>query len=61
MNTDTIKMATNKKYSGFAEDIKDELKSRLAANPEVSNYIKEVESAQAFKNAFANINSGEAL
>lgn len=59
--TDTIKAVQEKNFSGFADDIKGELRSRLAQHETIRAYAQEVQTYQDYRQAFSDINSGVSL
>lgn len=59
MEKEVIQMAIDKRYSDFSDAIKQELKTKLANQPDVAKYASDYDKIQDMKQAFAKINSEE--
>lgn len=52
---DIIDLAKEGRYNDFANEIKEQLKTKLASNEVVSSYIREVEKIQSQKEIYKSI------
>lgn len=52
---DIINLAKEGRYNDFANEVKEQLKTKLASNEVVSSYIKEVEKIQSQKEIYKSI------
>lgn len=52
---DIIDLAKEGRYNDFANEVKEQLKTKLASNEVVSSYIKEVEKIQSQKEIYKSI------
>lgn len=54
-----IKLATDKKYTEFADAVKAELQNKLNSNEVMASYNAEIEKISNYKSAFQGINNSE--
>ena len=52
---DTINLVKEGRYNDFANEVKEQLKAKLASNEVISSYIKEVEKIQSQKEIYKSI------
>lgn len=52
---DIIDLTKEGRYNDFANEVKEQMKAKLASNEVVSSYIKEVEKIQAQKEIYKSI------
>jgi hypothetical protein len=57
MEVDVISNAVDKKYTDFSNAIKQELKNKLANNPDVKQYTSDFDKIQDMKALFNKINT----
>lgn len=59
LTVDTIKLATDKKFTDFSKAIKSSLHDKLANNADSRAYSDEIDSMRSMKSKFIDINSKE--